>query len=69
MPTEVDLDGRCEPSQPIGFALWSQEGGFRQVHLTGDELHPSLVPGPVQDADCCRVAGERLFRKCIYNDD
>ncbi len=54
MPAEVNLHVGSEPPQTIlaGIGRFRvQKGGFREVHLPGDGLHPGLVARMRKDAD------------------
>jgi hypothetical protein len=66
---QVDFHSGREPTQIKALFLPRQKGGFRQVHLTGNVLHPSCVTPFGQNADGRRIPGKGLVREGIHLKD
>ena len=58
MSAEVDFGGGCEPAESEAVWIGCEEGGFCEVHFSGDLLQPLVGGLFFEQADGCGVAFE-----------
>jgi len=56
--TEVDFNFGSEPAEGPTVRYWTQEGGFGEVHLGRDRLHPGVLCFAVEQTYGGGVSGE-----------
>jgi hypothetical protein len=65
MTAQIDLEDGSKPAELEAVVERADEGGFRQIHLRGDVLHPVGVSFVLQQADRRGVTRERAIREGV----
>jgi hypothetical protein len=65
MPTEIDLNEGCEPTEPVPIPMGNQKRSLGKVHFPRHLLHPAVSLRLLQDAYTRRVSQKWTIGECV----